>query len=388
MPERIYLDNAATSFPKPNVVYDAVDQYQRHCGAGASRGGYGSAMRATRHVDRCREQAMRLLGVSRADAIVFTLNGTDSLNMAIHGVINRGGHVVCTTLEHNSVLRPLHDLNQRLGVDVTYVAPGADGVVAIEDFAASIRPETRLVICTHASNVTGVIQPVEQIAELCRKQGVTFLVDAAQTAGHVPIQMEEWGIDILAMSGHKGLLGPLGTGILGIKPGVELQMKPWRLGGTGSSSESAEPPQTMPERFEAGNLNVAGIVGLEAGLGWILSDGVHALHQHSNELTGLLIEGLRIVPGVTLYHAETPLDRRVGVLSLNINGFHPHEAATILDDTFGIEVRSGLHCSPRTHQELGTSDIGGTVRISLGWANTKSHVTQVIDAIKSLAGTV
>jgi cysteine desulfurase/selenocysteine lyase len=341
---RIYLDNAATSYPKPESVYAAVDHYQRHIGVAVGRGAYREAMTAQRMLDRCRQAAARLLRAEGPDRIVVTLNGTDSLNMALLGVCRPGDHVITTEFEHNSVLRPLRWLKDHRGIDVTVLRPGVDGQVDPANIRSQIRTTTRLVAVQQASNVTGVVQPIEEICTVARQANVLTLVDAAQSAGHLPIDLGQLPIDLLACPGHKGLLGPLGTGLLYIRPGVEQGMTNYRLGGTGTQSEDDRQPDAMPDRFEAGNHNAPGLAGLAAGLAFLEERTVTALRQAEVELTARLVQGLREIPGVTVYGHQLAVPS-VGVVSFNIAGFAPHEAASILDDSFGIQARAGQHCS-------------------------------------------
>src|SRR5579871_3255249 len=304
---RIYLDNAATTFPKPDFVYAAVDDYQRRNGAAVGRGAYREALEAGRIVDRCRQRAAQILNaVSPAmgsspvsSHVVFTFSTTDGLNLALMGLCRPGDHVIASEFEHNSVLRPLRWLKDHRGIDVTLLRPNPDGRVDPSQVQANLRPTTRLVAVQHASNVTGVIQPIEAICEVARQAKVLTLVDAAQTAGHWPIDLSQLPIDVLACPGHKGLLGPLGTGLVYIRPGVEQALECFRLGGTGTQSEDDRQPESMPDRYEAGNMNAPGLAGLEAGLAYLQERTIAAIQQHETELTARLVDGLRSIRGVT-----------------------------------------------------------------------------------------
>jgi cysteine desulfurase/selenocysteine lyase len=382
--QRISLDNAATSWPKPPEVYEAVDRYQREVGIAVGRGATARGVALQKTVDRCRARAARLLGGASARQVVFTFNGTDALNLALHGVLRRGDHVVTTAVEHNSVLRPLRRLQATCGVETTYVGPSAEGIVTASDVEAALRPNTRLVAISHVSNVTGAIQPVEDVVAAARRRGVFTLIDAAQSAGHLPINMAELGADLLACSGHKGLLGPLGTGLLLLRPGIEEQLDSARQGGTGTQSEVDEQPSTLPEKYEAGNHNAPGLVGLEAALEWIERKTVEAIRAHEQALTARLWEGLRGVGGVALY-GPREAERRCGVVSFALEGFAPQEVAAVLDEQFGIESRAGLHCAPRMHQTLGTFESGGTVRLSPGPFTTEDEIDAAVDAVRQLA---
>ena len=382
---RVYLDNAATSFPKPAAVYDAVDRYQRQVGAAVGRGVYREAIEAQRIVDRCRQSAANLLHAESPERIVFTFNGTDGLNMALMGICRPGCHVITTELEHNSVARPLRWLQDHRDVQVTALRPDASGRVAPEDVKAHLRPNTKLVAVQHASNVTGTIQPVEQIFEVARQAQVLTLLDAAQSAGHLPIDVRELPVDIVACPGHKGLLGPLGTGIVYLRPGVETQLDCFRLGGTGTHSEDDHQPQSLPDRYESGNHNAPGLAGLAAGLLFLQEHTPESIRDSEARLTRRLVDGLRSLAGATVFgHAEG--EPTVGVVSFQVEGFDPHEVATILDETFGVQARSGLHCAPGTHRFLGTLERGGTVRFSTGPFTTTEDIDYAVNSVRELCG--
>lgn len=384
MRSRVYLDNAATSFPKPEAVYAAIDRYNRRLGAAAGRGAYGSAVEAAGIVRRCRLNLARLFNAEGPDRFAFVHNGTDALNTALHGLLRPGDSVVTTAAEHNSVLRPLRALAD-LGVTATVVPCDETGYVRPEDVRAAIRADTRLVAVTHASNVTGAVQPVAEIAAVAKAAGALVLLDAAQTAGHVPIDLAVLPVDLLAASGHKGLLGPLGTGLLYVRPGVEEELRPLRQGGTGTSSEQDRHPAAMPERLEAGNLNVPGLAGLEAAAGWLLDRGIGSARRQEEELTGRLLDGLEALPGARVYGPRSA-EGRVGVVSVTVDGWTPHDLAAVLDAEFGIEARAGLHCAPLIHRRLGTAEAGGTLRLSLGTFTTAEEIDAAVGALRSLGG--
>jgi cysteine desulfurase family protein len=381
---RIYVDNAATSWPKPEAVYEAVDRYLRECGAPAGRAAYADAVSASRIVAQARKSIARLLGVDDVRRIVFTLNGTDALNIAIHGVVRAGDHVVTTHAEHNSVLRPLRFLEETKKVEVTRVPCDAAGFVDPGDIAAAIRPNTRLVAVTHASNVTGALQPIAEIVVAVRERGALLLVDAAQSLGHVPVSFDELSADLLAAPGHKGLLGPLGTGVLVVGPRAESQITSFRQGGTGTQSEDDRQPDELPERLEAGNHNVAGIAGLAAGVEYLLDRGIDEIRRDERALTGRLLEGLRGTANVTV-HAPVDLERQVGVVSVSIADYDPQEVAAALDSGYGIQVRSGLHCAPLIHKQIGSDVASGTVRFSVGPFNTEADVESILAAVEEIA---
>jgi cysteine desulfurase/selenocysteine lyase len=382
MPPRHYLDNAATSFPKPEVVYAAIDDYNRRLGASAGRGAYSSAVEAADVVRRCRLNLARLFHAGDPDRFAFTLNGTDALNLALHGLLRPGDHVVSTIVEHNSILRPLRSLAER-GVTVTYVDCDERGRVAPDAVRSSLRPETKLVAVTHVSNVLGTIEPIADVAGIARAAGVLVLIDAAQAAGHLPIDLDQLPVDMLATSGHKGLLGPLGTGVLYVRDGLEDRLVPPRQGGTGTVSEDDRHPGTMPELFEAGNLNVAGIAGLAAATGWLLDRGVDEVRRHEQQLTARLLEGLRDIASVRLAGPESVEDR-TGIVSLAVDGWDSQDLAAVLDVEFGVEARAGLHCAPRIHERLGSATTGGLLRLSVGAMTTTDDVDAVVAALRSV----
>ena len=386
-PPRVYLDNGATSWPKPPEVYAAVDRYLRQNGAPAGRGVYREALDSAAMVTRTRRKLAQLFNSTEPQRFVFTLNGTDSLNLALHGLLDHAEsptHVVTTAVEHNSVLRPLRSLEQRGTIEVTRVACDAKGLVSVAEIKRAMRPQTRLVVLNQASNVTGTIQPAAEALEIAHAQGALLLVDAAQTAGELP--WSEYGPlpDLLAAPGHKGLLGPLGTGLLYVSAAAESQLAATRQGGTGTHSESEEQPTSLPEKYEAGNLNLPGIAGLEAGLDWLAAQGEQTLRTQALQLTERLLEGLRSIEAVTIWGPTTAAER-VGLVSVTVQGYDPQELATLLDSAYGVQARGGLHCAPLVHRSLGTLAAGGTLRFSLGPFNTAEHVDQAVQALRELA---
>lgn len=380
---RLYFDNAATSWPKPETVYRAVDDYMRRLGAPAGRGSYGEAAEAERIVSSCRKKIAQLIGASESRRIVFTSNGTDSLNLALHGLLKPGDHVVTTVCEHNSVLRPLRFLMEHRGVTATYVACDSTGLVDPNEIQKAIKANTRLIAMLHASNVTGAIQPVEEVGRIAAERKIVYLVDAAQSLGYVPVDVNRIGCHLLAAPGHKGLLGPLGTGLLYLAQGIEQQLLPIRQGGTGTRSDEELPPNTLPDRYEAGNLNVPGLVGLEAGVSHLLAAGVEVTREATHWLTQRLLDGLPPIKGVKLYGPPTA-QGRVGLVSLNLAGYDPQELASLLDSQWSIQARAGLHCAPRMHQALGTAP-SGTLRLSLGHFTTESQIDAVLAALSEVA---
>lgn len=380
---RIYLDNAATSFPKPESVYRAVDRYQRELGVAVGRGATQIASEVQATVRRCRSGIAKLFNASAADHVVFTLNGTDSLNLVLHGLLTAGDHVVTSQLEHNSVLRPLAWLAEHRGVEFNVVPPNERGVVTVDALRDACRPHTKLVALIHASNVTGAIQPLAAVSEFCAERKLLFLLDAAQTAGAVPIDLASTPVDFLACPGHKGLLGPLGTGVLYIRPGIAEQLNSVRQGGTGSQSELDSQPTTLPDKFEAGNHNAPGLFGLAAGVDYVTEQSVSAIQQHEQQRTAEFLDRVQAMDGVTMYgpSADQP---RIGVVSLNIDGWDPQDVASILDDTFQIQTRAGLHCAPGVHRGLGTLATGGTVRFSVGAFTTSDDINAAATALAEI----
>lgn len=383
--ERRYFDNSATSHPKPPAVAAAVADYFTNIHASAGRGAYREAIASQRILDECRSAIRALFSCRASDHVIFTLNGTDALNLAIKGVVRPGDHVVTTALDHNSVLRPLSALAEQAGVTWSAVAADPQTTrLCAANIEHAIRPETRLVAVNHASNVTGVLQPIEEIAALCRERGVLLLVDAAQSAGHVPIDFSDTPIDLLALPGHKGLLGPLGTGVLVIRAGVEEHMRTTREGGTGSTSESATQPATLPDRFEAGSHNAVGLAGLRAGARWIMDQGIAALRQHEHELCQRMMAQLDDISGLRWF-GPRDANQRVGVFSVRMDALEPVELSTLLETRFGILSRSGLHCAPLAHETIGTLSTGGTTRLSMGPFTTTADVDAVGAALRAIA---
>jgi cysteine desulfurase family protein len=381
---RIYLDNAATTWPKPDCVYDAVDRYQREIGAPNGRSHYREAQESNRIVERARRGVAELIGADEPSHIIFGYNCSDMLNLAIRGVVRPGDHVVTTVCDHNSVLRPLRAMREEAEVEVTYVPCDGRGFVSPDDVRAALRPNTRLVAVNHASNVTGAIQPVAEIGRIVRATGALYLVDAAQSLGHVPIDVRAIDVDLLAAPGHKGLLGPLGTGVLYIRPGIERELKPLRYGGTGTQSDEDRQPEELPQKYEPGNHNLVGLAGLAAAVDYLRDETIEAVHAHHTALAGRLLEGLREVKGVTIHGPPTAANR-TSVVGITVDGYAPQELAAILESTHRIQCRAGLHCAPRMHAALGTTAGGGTLRFSPGYSTSFAEIETVIAALQEVA---
>ena len=376
----IYLDNAATSWPKPESVYASVLDCMRNHAANPGRASHRMSLEAGRIVLDARAAIARLIG-TQPRQIVFTLNATESINLALKGLLKPGDHVIASAFEHNAVARPLASL-QKSGVDVEKIDTNPIAGISLPALHAAIKPNTRLIILSHASNVLGTINPIAAAGQIARQHGIPLLVDAAQTAGFLPIDVCHMNISLLAMAGHKSLLGPQGTGTLYIEKGLELG--PLIEGGTGSFSEQLEQPPQMPDRFESGTLNLPGIAGLGAGIRFLSEAGLAAVHEKEAMLTRQLMLGLVRCPNITVY-GPPPDQDRAAVVSFNIAGWDPQTIAMILDDAFQIAVRAGLHCAPDAHRLVGTLP-GGTIRLSPGYFNTEAEIDAAIQAIASIAG--
>jgi len=385
--QRYYMDNAATSFPKPEAVTDAMTDYAHRLGASPARGAYAEAKEAGRLVHQCRERLNQLIGGEDPSHVVFTLNTTDALNLAIRGLARQGDHVITTAFDHNSVLRPFHALAERGMIEQTRVpCDPSTGLVDPDDVKNAIRANTRLVAMVHGSNVTGTLQPVGEIGAICREHDVPLAVDAAQSLGHVPIDVQRDAIDLLAFPGHKGLLGPLGTGGLYIRPGIEQRMRTVREGGTGSISETPIHPDFMPDRFEAGSHNAIGLIGLSEGVKWLLEQGVENLWAHEQRLIDTFLSWLSEadMPGLELFGPLTR-DNRCAVFSIRVEGFeNPVHLSEALEQQFGLLTRSGVHCAPLAHETLGTHERGGTTRFSFGPFLTEADVHRAGEAVQTL----
>lgn len=372
----LYFDNAATTFPKPESVYGAMESFARQAMGNAGRAGHRGSTEALRVLDRCRAALCRLFHGPARERFIFTLNATDALNLAIKGTVRPGDHVVTGSLEHNSVIRPLAGLAQAGVIEWTIVDCDSTGRYRPEQVDAAIRPTTRLVALAHVSNVLGTVQPIEGIGALCRKRGPLFLVDAAQSAGSVPIDLSKQPVDLLAAPGHKALLGPPGTGFLFV--GERAEVRPWREGGTGSHSSDPIQPADLPDRLEAGTANSLGIAGLLAGVEFVESLGPEECGRRELALAQRLAQGLEKLPGL---ERKGPADGRL--VNFVADSFPPAELAAILDEHFGVAVRAGLHCAPGAHCFLGTAT-EGTVRASPGVFQQDSDVDRFLEALSEM----
>ena len=381
---RVYLDNAATSWPKPEAVYAAIDTYQRECGAAAGRGSYRESVAAAALVAETRRLVAKLLGTPCWENVVFTSNGTDSLNLALHGLLSAGDHVITSVAEHNSILRPLRTLMNRGDVTVSRVGCDGRGYIDVDAIRQEIRSNTTLIAVSHASNVTGAVQPIADISLLASEHQIPVLVDAAQSLGHWNESPLMPGVALVAAPGHKGLYGPMGTGFLYVAPELAGRVRPVRQGGTGTDSESDEQPATCPQRFEAGNLNLPGIVGMRAGLQTLQEISIAAICCKQSLWTRQVLGALNEIASVRCWgpSADEP---RVAVISFTIHGFEPEEVSGILETSYGIQSRAGLHCSPAMHESLGTSKSGGTVRVSCGLMTPEDSAARLILAVREIA---
>jgi cysteine desulfurase / selenocysteine lyase len=382
MTERmIYLDNAATTFPKPREMLEAMLETFSRVGVSPGRGSYDLASEAEEVVRDTREKLARFFGAPDPDRVIFASNATDALNLAIQGLIEPGDHVVATRLEHNSVLRPVHHLHQQGIIDFDLVPFDGRGFIDPEAVAGAIRKNTRLVIACHASNVLGTVQPIPKLGRVCEERNVPLLIDTAQSAGIIPIDMGAWKIAALAFTGHKSLLGPTGIGGLVINP--ELEVRTTRFGGTGVDSKSLVHTQTFPHRLEAGTLNLMGIIGLSAALDFVEAEGMESIRSREMGLLTRLRDGLSALDGIELFCAED-LSDHVGLITVNVKGLHPEDTGSILDGDFGIAVRPGLHCAPLVHETMGTYP-QGAVRFSLGPFNTLEDIDLTLEAMAKIA---
>ncbi len=385
--QRVYLDNSATSFPKPDAVTDAMVDFARTCGASAGRGAYEEAKACEQMITRCRARVAQLIHAESPERIVFAMNCSEGLSTAIRGLLNTapaGSHAIATALEHNSVLRPYNALREQTGLVPEFIpCDPTTGLVDPDDIRRTIRPETKLISCVHVSNVTGTMQPIADIARTARERDVPFLVDAAQSAGHVEIDVQAIGVDLLAFPGHKGLLGPLGTGVLYIRPGVEAGLATMKEGGTGTISEQPVQPDTMPDKYEIGSHNAIGLAGLSEGVAWVLDRGVVGLRAHDEQLCRLFLELTGGAEHLTVY-GPTDVAHRAGVFSVNVDGFSPCDLAVALENDFGICSRPGVHCAPLAHETIGTHPTG-TCRLSFGPFTTEDHVRTAAEALAAIA---
>ncbi len=374
--ELIYLDNAATSHPKPETVYKRVDLVLRKISGNPGRASHRMAMEAGRAVFNARESVSRLINSPDSSRVAFTKNATEAINIALKGLLRPGDHVISTTAEHNSVVKTLSALKD-MGVEVTKIAPDDQGFARLKDIKAAIKKNTKAITLTHASNVYGVLQPVAEISSFCRKNKIIFILDAAQTAGAVPIDVKKWRLDVLAATGHKSCLGPQGTGFIYVRPGIELP--PLLNGGTGDFDTILE----MPERLESGTLNTPGIAGLGKGVEFVLKTGVAKIRRRETGHVAALLKGLGKMEGVKIIGTKDPL-KRVSLVAFTMDGVTPAEAGRRLDERYSIMVRTGVHCAPEAHRHAGTHP-HGAIRVSPGYFTTHKHIEKFLKAVREIS---
>jgi cysteine desulfurase family protein len=380
--ELVYLDNSATSWPKPKEVLESIRKAIEQYGANPGRSGHKLAIEAARIIYETREALAELFGLEDPERVILTKNVTEALNLVLYGFLKPGDHVITSSMEHNSVMRPLRDLEKK-GVEVTQIRASEKGEIDPQDVLKSIRKNTKLIVLVHLSNVTGTIMPVEEVLKIGKDHGIPLLLDAAQSAGTIPLNLKELPVDLLAFTGHKGLFGPQGTGGLIINTeGLEEKIEPLMRGGTGSKSEEEEQPEFLPDKYESGTPNTPGIAGLGEGVRFILKEGIERIREKKEKLTLKLIEGLKEIKGVKLYG---PLDpkKQIGIVSFNLEGKSPSEVSHLLDEKYNILSRPGLHCAPSAHKSIGTFPFG-TVRFSVGYFNTEEEIEYAIRAVRDL----
>jgi cysteine desulfurase family protein len=378
----IYFDNAATSWPKPPETILAMQNYLQNVGGSPGRSGHRLSLEAARIVFDTREKLAQLFNISDALRIVLTRNATEGLNIAVFGLLKSGDHVITSGMEHNSVMRPLRAMEAR-GVGMTVVPCASDGLIDPGDILKAINKNTRAILITNASNVTGTVMPIAEIGKIARERDLALCVDAAQTAGCYPIDVVAMNIDLLAFTGHKALFGPSGTGGLYIREGLEKRIEPICVGGTGSRSEMEVQPDFMPDRYESGTPNTVGIAGLKAGVEFILSEGISKIKDKEEKLVQMFMDGVKDLSGIMLY-GQTSVQRRTPAVSFNFAGKDPASVAMELDEQFGIMCRSGLHCAPSAHKTIGTYPVG-TVRFSFSYFNTEEQIISSIEALKKIS---
>ena len=376
----IYLDNAATSFPKPKEVADAVYDFMINNGTSSGRGSYKKAMQSDYIVYECRKLIGNLFNFDDPKKVVFTSNVTDSLNIAIRGILKENDHVITSSLEHNAVWRCLKTLEKDINIKIDTVECSKDGITNPEDIKKYIRKDTALIVFTQVSNVLGTIQPIKEIGKIARENNIVFLVDAAQSAGAMKIDIKEDNIDILAFTGHKSLLGPMGTG--GLIINTDIDIKPLKAGGTGGDSAYDYQPDYYPNHLETGTSNVSGIAGLRAAIKFLNREGIDNIHNKEKELTKYALQRLETVKDIEIYGPKD-CEKILSVISFNIKNKRPEDISTILDQKYDIMLRAGLHCAPTAHSVINTKD-RGSLRIGIGYFNTKDDIDKLVEALNNL----
>jgi len=378
----IYFDNAATSWPKPKKVIEQMEYYLNEIGGNPGRSGHRMSILASRLVEDAREAVAKILNFNDTSRIIFTKNATEAINICIFGILQPGDHAITSSVEHNSVMRPLRYLESK-GLKLSIVKCDSDGSLDPEDILKEIRPDTKLVVLTHASNITGTILPIKEVASFTAERGIPFLIDCAQTAGAIPtdIDIKECENCILAFTGHKSLFGPTGTG--GMCFGEKVKMRPLIFGGTGSSSDYDTQPNILPDKFESGTINIMGLAGLKAGIDFLIKEDIKKVREHEKRLVHQFILGAAKIKGLKIYGPRDP-EKQVGIISFNLSNLDPSKVGLILDKKYSIMSRIGLHCNPNAHKTIGTFP-EGTVRFGFSYFNTLEQICAAMRALQELA---
>jgi cysteine desulfurase family protein len=379
---KVYLDNASTSHPKPEEVYSSVLNYMKNIGANPGRGGYSNALEGDRIIYSCRESLMNFFNFDKLESIIFTGNITQSLNILMKSIIKNGWHIITSSMEHNSVLRPLSSLQQSMNIEVDILQCSKEGLINIEDFKNAIKPNTKLVVLSHASNIIGTIQPLEAIGKICKEKNIYFIIDSAQTSGSIPVDFHKLNCNALAFTGHKSLLSPQGVGGFLIDDNLNEEAATFIEGGTGSLSQSTVQPQFLPDKFESGTLNAPGIAGLLAGINYINRNGILNIKNMGSELCQTLIDGLLNIESIDVYGFKDA-SLRTPTISISSSQISNEELSFILDRDFGIMARTGLHCAPLAHKTINTFS-KGSLRFSIGFFNDKKDIDYTLHAINSI----
>ena len=378
----VYLDNASTSFPKPKSVSDSIYNYLTNSGGNPGRANHSNALESNRYLFLARETIANFFNFHKIENVIFTNNITSSLNILINGILKPGDHIITSSMEHNSVIRPLYNLKENIGIDLEIVSAKSNGILDVNSISKAIKPNTKLIVITHASNITGSIQPIQRIGELCKKNNIFFILDSAQSAGVLEVDFKKFNLNALAFTGHKSLLGPQGIGGFIIDDELNKICNPYILGGTGSLSHSLTQPDFLPDKFESGTLNIPGIIGLYEGIKFIEKEGLNTIYEHNSYLRSYLINEISNINNFNIYGDLDP-SNGTSCVSITHNNLDVSELSYILDSDFGISNRSGLHCAPLAHQTIGTYP-NGTVRLSLGYFNTLDEIKYTVDSLNKI----
>lgn len=378
----VYLDNASTSFPKPKTVSDSIYNYLTNIGGNPGRSNHSNALESNRYLFLARETIANFFNFNKIENVIFTNNITSSLNTLVNGILKPGDHVITSSMEHNSVIRPLYNLKETIGIDLEIVSAKSNGIIDIDSISKAIKNNTKLVIITHASNITGSIQPIQKIGELCKKHNIFFILDSAQSAGVLEVDFKELNLNALAFTGHKSLLGPQGIGGFIIDDKLNEICNPYILGGTGSLSHSLLQPDFLPDKFESGTLNIPGIIGLYEGIKFIEKEGLNTIYEHNAYLRSYLINEISNMNNFTI-HGDLNPSNGTSCVSITNSKLDVSELSFILDSDYGISNRSGLHCAPLAHKTIGTYP-NGTVRLSLGYFNTLEEIKYTVDSLNKI----